>query len=142
MLRCALFAVVLVGSAYGCECREPSVQAKRDSSDIIFRGTVIAFRESPARTDKGPTVRYTGRVAVFRVVRIWKGQVGQMLEMPEALETTACTGFSASLRTGEDLLVYARRIGSDYYTAICGFHKGAKSAKDFKRLGPGKGPRF
>src|SRR6185295_14606909 len=137
MLRRAVFAMLLVGSAYGCECSEPSVQAKRDDSDIVFRGTVTTFRESPPRTDKGPTVRYTGRIPVFNVVRIWKGEVGRTLEMPEALETTACTGFWTSLKEGEDLLVYARRIGSEYYTAICGFYKAGKS-KDLKKLGPGK----
>jgi hypothetical protein len=140
MLRHALSLVLAVGSVYGCDCREPSVEAKRDDSDIVFRGTIIAFRESPVRTDKGPTVRYTGRIAVFRVVRIWKGEVSQTLEMPEAMETTACTGFWTSLKMGEDLLIYASRIGSEYYTAICGYYKGAKSAKDLKKLGPGKDP--
>jgi|SRR5579863_3064934 len=139
MLRRALLAGLLAGSAYACECREPSVQAKRDGSDIVFRGTVIAFRESPIRADKGPMARYTGRIAIFRVVRVWKGEVSQTLEMPEALETTACIGFGNPLKTGEDLLVYASRIGSDYYTAICGLYKGAKS-KDLKKLGRGKEP--
>lgn len=116
------------------------MQAKRDSSDIVFRGTIIAFRESPARTDKALGVRYTGRIVVFHVTRVWKGEVGQTLDMPEALETTARTGFGPSLKTGEDLLIYASRIGPEYYTSICGFHKGAKGAKDLKKLGPGKDP--
>jgi len=141
MLQRAVFAMLLVGSAYGCECSEPSVQAKRHDSDIVFRGTVTAFRESTPSTDKGPPVRYTGRIAVFSVVRIWKGEVSRTFEMPEALETTACIGFWAFLKTGEDLLVYATRIGSEYYTAICGFYKAGKS-KDLKKLGPGKEPSF
>ena len=116
------------------------MQAKRDSSDIVFRGRITGFRESPPRTDRVPAVRYTGRIVVFHVVRIWKGEIGRALEMPEALETTACTGFWPSLKTGEDLLIYASRIGSEYYTSICGFHKAAKKAKDLKKLGPGKDP--
>jgi len=63
--------------------------------------------------------------------------------MPAILEEAACVGFWPSLmKGGEDLLVYASNHGgSNYITAICGFHKAAiDAARDFKALGPGKEP--
>jgi hypothetical protein len=44
-------------------------------------------------------------------------------------------------RVGSDLLVYAYHSGgADYYTGICGGHKLAVGAKDFKELGLGQNP--
>jgi hypothetical protein len=92
-------------------------------------------------------VRDTQKLAVFRVSRVWKGEVGETFEMPAVEETSACTGFWPKyLKVGSDLLVYARRFGSQYYTSICGSHKLArdannKDAKDFEVLGPGEVPQ-
>ena len=83
-------------------------------------------------------------MVVFKVTRVWKGDVGQEFEMPAIEETSACIGFWPSfLKVGEDLLVYASRFGgSEYKTAICGDQKLAKDAdNDFKTLGPARNLR-
>ena len=136
-----LLAVVC---CYACDCTEPTVQAKRDHAELIFRGTIVELRDSsgPDRISPG-LARDTKKTAVFKVTRVWKGQVGQTFEMPGIEETSGCIGFWPSfLKVGEDLLVYASRFGgSDHLTSICGGHKPAKDAeKDFKVLGPGKEP--
>jgi hypothetical protein len=143
------FTVTLfAGIAYACDCIEPSVQSKKEAAEVIFRGTIIALRDAAAATDlPSGWVHDTKKVAVFRVSRVWKGDVGETFEMPAVEETAACTGFwRPYLKVGADLLVYARRIGSEYYTGICGSHKLAtdarnKSAKDYKVLGSGAVPQ-
>ena len=80
---------------------------------------------------------------VFRVSRVWKGQVGQVFEMRAIEETAACWGFWPDfLKVAQDLLVYAKSFqGSEYLTSICGYHKPAKIAEeDLKILGSGKEP--
>lgn len=53
-----------------------------------------------------------------------------------------CIGFWPQyLKVGSDLIVYAKKQDSEYYTSICGFHKPAKDAKDLEELGPGEDPQ-
>lgn len=146
-LRLCLAIALVVATAYACDCMEPSVQDKKEYADVIFRGTIIELRDGKAATDlESGWVRDTGKMAVFRISQVWKGDVGETFEMPAVEETSACVGFWRDyLKVGADLLVYARRIRSGYYTSICGSHKPAKDAsgkdaKDFKVLGPGAAP--
>ncbi len=111
---------------------------------MVFRGTIIALRDSESAADLSGLFRFrdTKKIAVFHVNRIWKGDIGQTFEMPATEETSMCIGFVTSyLIVGNDLLVYASRYGSEYYTSICGFHKRGKDAKDLRELGPGQDPR-
>jgi hypothetical protein len=143
------FTIALVGGiAYACRCMDPGVEVKKENADVIFRGRIIELRDSKGATDLSPgRVRDTKKVAVFRVSRVWKGDVTETFEMPAVEETAACTGFWPTyLKVGSDLLVYARRIGSEYYTSICGSHKLVndardQAAKDFNVLGPGAMPQ-
>lgn len=134
-----------MGIAQACNCREPKVQFKKDHSDVVFRGTIIELRDS----DKAAGIsagwgRDTKKIAVFRVSRVWKGEVGQTFEMPAVEETSMCLGFwPNALMLGADLLIYADRsqvLGreDEYYTSICGFHKSARGSKDLRKLGPGE----
>ena len=135
------------GIAHACNCREPKVEFKKDHSDVVFRGTIIELRDS----DKAAGIsamwgRDTRKMAVFRVSRVWKGEVGQTFEMPAVEETSMCLGFLPdALMVGADLLIYADRVQvpgreSEYYTSICGFHKSARSAHDLRKLGRGEEP--
>jgi hypothetical protein len=140
-----LLALLVVGVSVGhaCDCREPSVRFKRDHAELIFRGIIVELRDS-SRGAVDITAGFahdTGKNVVFRVSRVWKGNVGQTFEMPGIEETSACTGFWPDyLRVGADLLVYALHLdGSQYITGICGGHKLAKDAKkDFRTLGRGR----
>ena len=138
--------LVTRGIAGACGCTEPSVQAKKDASEVIFQGTILELRNAGGVIPADPlqTLMNKGnRVAVFRVSRVWKGEVGKTFEMPALEETSMCIGFwPPYLKVGSDLLVYASRRASPYYTTnICGFHKLAKdAAKDIAELGPGREP--
>jgi hypothetical protein len=101
---------------------------------VVFRGTITALRNS----DSGE------RFVVFRVTRVWKGNVSEIFEMPAFEETTACLGFRPSfLSIGNELLVYASPEGSPpaYFTRGCTRTALAKNSKDFEKLGRGKTPR-
>jgi hypothetical protein len=136
----AIVATVAIVAA--CECTEPTVQVKKEHSDVVFRGTIIELRKAESGSPVPYGTRGTGKVAVFHVGRVWKGDVGTTFEMPAVEETSACRGFwPPYLVVGKELLIYAERRGSDYYTSICGFHKQATDAeKDLEELGPGAEP--
>jgi hypothetical protein len=144
-MKLSALLLLALGLCHACDCTEPSVEARRDRAELIFRGTIVELRDSFKSADIAPGfARDTRKTVVFRVSRVWKGQVGQTFEMPGIEETSACIGFWPDfLKVGEDLLVYASRYGgSGYRTSICGNHKRAKDAKkDFKTLGPGKEPQ-
>ena len=127
-----------------CDCREPSVPYKLQHADVVFRGTIIDLQPSyivrPAR--EWIFYRDLHKTVVFKVRRVWKGQVGEKFQMPAFAEIAACDGFESDLlKVGKDLLVYAFRREEGYITAICGQHKVARDAgKDFRELGPGHAP--
>jgi hypothetical protein len=136
--------VCAVGLAAACECREPSVEIKRDHAEIIFRGTIVDLRSSskPSGIFSG-FARDLNATVVFKVDRVWKGHVGHTFEMPAVEETSACIGFWPDyLKVGADLLVYATRFdGAQLMTGICGGHKLTKDAKrDLRVLGRGQEP--
>jgi hypothetical protein len=135
-----LLLVVLARTAFGCDCVAPSVRGAKKHAEVVFRGTIIGFR--------GSTVDDAGligpaKIAVFRVTRVWKGQVGPDFEMAAFAEGAACIGFWPSfLRVGNDLLVYAYQInGPPYITDICSRTQLASATKDFTQLGPGHEPK-
>ena len=77
---------------------------------MVFRGTIAELRDLP-----GSKLQ----VAVFRVSRVWKGDVGPTFEMPAMKEGVACIGFWPDyLKVGNDLLLYASRFpgGREYFT--------------------------
>jgi hypothetical protein len=141
-MRLPALLLLASGLCHACDCSEPSVRDKREDADIIFRGTIVELRDS---TKPLPSSFFQDekKTVVFRVSRVWKGQVGQSFEMPGITETSACIGFwPPFLNVGEDLLVFANRAGGEYFTRICGYHKRAKDAeRDFKTLGRGRKPQ-
>src|SRR5882762_7130859 len=98
LLRLCFTTLGVIGIAHACGCIEPSVQAKKEDADVIFRGTIIALRHAKAATDlSSGWVRDTKMMAVFSVSRVWKGDVGETFEMPAVEETAACIGFWPTL---------------------------------------------
>jgi hypothetical protein len=119
--------------ALGCSCGGLSVNQAKKDAEVVFRGTITDIS--------------AGKV-VFRVDRVWKGNVGRTFDMPEFIEGAACLGFHGwMLKAGNDLLVYASRLhrssdDEDYFTSICTrTNLSSDAGEDFKKLGKGKPPR-
>ena len=143
-MRTLALVAISVCATYGCSCGEPTVEIAKDDAEIIFRGTITAFRPADKPSELGRMVQDTKRMAVFQVTRVWKGEVGQTFEMPAVEETTMCWGFwPPFLKVGTDLLVYARRFngGTQFVTSICNRTQLAQNSKDFNELGPGQEPK-
>jgi hypothetical protein len=131
---------------YACDCSDPSLQEISARADVIFRGTIVALRPSTGTQGFGDTFD-TGKIAVFHVVRVWKGKLGPTFEMPAVEETSACWGFWPSLlKVGNDLLVFAFRIPNEttgtflFETTICSRTAPAKGNRDLEELGAGSEP--
>ena len=146
VLKLSALLLLALHLCQACDCFEPSVQAKQDHAELILGGTIVELRDSSQSVGiSSDFARNTKKIVVFRVSRVWKGNVGRTFEMPGIEETSACIGFWPDfLKVGEDLLVYASRFGgSQYVTSIRRNHKPAKDAgKDFRTLGPGGWPSF
>jgi hypothetical protein len=140
-VRILTLALASLGVAHACECSDPTVLVAKQRATVVFRGTITALRP----TGKRPAFDGdTGKIAVFRVSRVWKGEVGQTLEMPAAEEAGGCWGFAPQfLKLGAELIVYARRLaGMEYETNVCSRTQFVKyAAEDFKELGPGEEPK-
>ena len=134
LLKLMLVVAISSGFACACTCDAPGVSSARRHADVVFRGTITQFRDS----GKG------WRILVFKVSRVWKGDVHDTFEMPAIEEGAACFGFAPRLIRGwNELLVYAYRIkpDSDYITDICSRTALAAETTDYKQLGPGRRPK-
>lgn len=145
-MRVLILAVISISVTLGCSCQAPPVEVAKERAEIIFRGSIIKFRPSAKPSELAGLGKDTKRIAVFRVERVWKGEVGQSFEMSAVEETAACWGFWPSfLKVGNDLLVFAARFqgGTEYVTNICSRTRLAKDANDdLKRLGIGEPPKI
>ena len=132
MLR--LFALLAwVGPlAFACDCvTVPAREAKRISA-IVFRGTVTGFQG-------------TGfdRLVIFRVSRVWKGNIGASFAML-GVEGDSCLSFPPGLlQIGTEFIVYGQKPDpsrNEYVPLACNTLP-VRNTKDLASLGPGKPPR-
>lgn len=142
---CVLGSTTIVDYAHACSCIPVTVSELMESADIIFRGTIIDVHDVQTGVGTEIGMGVGRRVVLFRVKRVWKGDVGEILEIP-AIENPSgiCWGFPKGLlAVGNELLVYARRQdgSEDYITNICSHTSLATRTKDFQELGRGKAPR-
>ena len=144
----ALMWTLSIVVTFACDCSDPPLKDVRARADVAFRGTIIAISPSTNRPDLGYG-HDTQKNAVFRVTRVWKGELGTTLEMPAIEETSACWGFSPQLlKVGSDLVIFAFRMpaGDDgtflFVTSICSRTRFAKDNKDLDELGAGHEPRI
>lgn len=129
-----LLMLPFAGTCTACTCA-PSIpgqenlktQADFKASDIVFRGELIAHR---------------GRVAIFRVHELWKGNLGSEVKLEwRRGDGGDCNGFwPDDLKVGNNLLVFARKgHGGVYRTSICLPTMLASKAQELLgELGPGK----
>lgn len=147
MLRLLIVLAMSASLAFACECRGLTVKEASAGAEVIFRGTIMSFRDSSVDFGVPGMLKSTKKLVVFQVARVWKGEVGETFEKPAVAETTACIGFWPSfLKEGTDLMVYASREPAitgnrEYYTSICTRTGLAIKSKDFRQLGTGKLPR-
>ena len=135
--------LTLVGAAYACSCIPVTASELMRHADVVFLGTIIDLHD--VHTAVPGVLRTNKRVVVFRVSRVWKGDLGQVIELP-AIEQSGsmCIGFPTGLLSvGNELLVYANRepVTHDYVTSICSHTALAKQTRDLQELGQGKLPR-
>jgi hypothetical protein len=137
------FALISAGVVNACECSDPTVQGAKQRAAVVFRGTLIALHPTNKRIGfERPGA--TPKMAVFRVDRVWKGDVASTFEMPAIPEAGGCWGFAPDfIRVGAELLVYAFRSEGEYFTCVCCRTRFVKyAATDFKELGPGEEPKL
>ena len=108
MLAARLLAILAtsITAAYGCSCDDTTVKDAAKRATVIFSGTITALKPS-GKPYKFRRHSGTEKIAVFRVTRVWKGEVGRTFEMPAMLEEADCWGFAAPefIKPGAELLV-------------------------------------
>ena len=143
-VKIAIVFLVLVQMAQASFCRPVSASEALGKADIVFRGTIIDIH-NPQNDPLTIVIQHPPRRVVFRVNRVWKGEIGETFEMPAIENPGGITiGFSRGLLVvGNDLLVYAYRIRgtADYTTDICTRTTLASDADDFRELGRGTAPQ-
>jgi hypothetical protein len=147
-LTLAVVWALSVSVVSACTCKAPGVREAKALADVVFRGKIIALRDS---TEPSLSRADTHKIAVFRVTRVWKGEVEPAFQMPAYEETSACWGFwPRLLKVGNELLVYAKRLDGGtpgafiFITSICSRTALIENDKDLEKLGdgyePGKSP--
>ena len=130
MLWRLLLAFSVLGSlASACTCYALPAKTAKEVSEIVFRGTVVMEHEGK-----------WGRVAVFRVSRVWKGQVPETLELP-VFQIGCGIGFQSPVEIGQEWLVFAGRLASadnDFVPGGCTTQLANNAQKLLKDLGPGR----
>jgi len=136
MVRLALVLFASTCLFAQCDDIEVSTKEAKHFSEVVFQSTVEGFKGSGA-----------DRTVIFRVSRVWKGQVGPTFEMP-AIETEGglCTAFwKGLLAVGNELVVYASRpylsAGIKDLLPIRSKTTLASRAKDISALGRGHKPK-
>src|SRR5579871_645516 len=134
-VRFLLVLLTSTGLLAQCDDIEVSAREAKRFSELVFQGTVERFGGFG-----------TDRTVIFRVSRVWKGQVGPTFEMP-ALETDGgfCSAFWRGLLVmGNELVVYASRFRpakQEEYLPLRGKTTLASLAKDISQLGRGHRPK-
>jgi hypothetical protein len=136
-LRFIVLLLLLISSlrtGTACTCAPPipgeedrGIRSQIDSSDIVFRGEIVAHKDG---------------AAVFRVHEQWKGNLRSYVRVEwRRGDLGDCIGFwPDDLKVGNELIVFADK-GRDgiYRTSICrptGF--ASKAGRVLDVLGPGK----
>ena len=133
-MKALILGLLMASVAVACDCVELPAKVAKASAEIVFRGTVTSLRDS----GKGYPM------AVFRVARVWKGNVPETYEMAARKELFGCIGFVAPVEIGSEFLVYAgridRSIGSEYIPQPCQTKLTKDAEGQLRALGRGRSP--
>jgi len=145
LMRLSVVLCLSSALSFACSCSPPITAGMASlNANVVFRGTIAALR-NVAEVSPNGGARYTRRIAVFRVSRVWKGRVGPIVEMTVPEEIMPCMGSEPSyFKVGNDLLVYAKGSPktSQYVMDSCSRSALAQNAKDdMNELGLGAEPK-
>lgn len=131
---CALVAGLLVTNL-GMACTSVALPVKYEKkhATAVFRGVICEYHDSGEGY----------KIAVFQVSRVWKGQVGPVVELSTfpGYSDAPCRVFSTTLwNVGTELLVFARKGKGQHY--LIGYWAGTRAPhdEDLHELGPGTPP--
>lgn len=111
LIRLPLIIVVAffcTTSALACTCADLTVTQQRENANAVFSGTVVQKTRSDA-------VEKDGVKITFKVGRVWKGEVGQ--------EINVFTGATGDLYPFENLCAPPFRVGQNYIVFALGSDK-------------------
>ena len=139
-------AVFTLGSsAWACSCLPPAPPKEDlEEADAVFLGVVerneVAGPSSKADME-GATgygkwrLDYSGKVATFRVITVWKGVPAETIRVETDFHGTMC-GYN--FEVGFEYLVYAHESDGTLHTTICSRTRFRHDAgEDLQALGPG-----
>jgi len=133
LLQLVMLFFVSLELTYAMQCDCASGPEDKRGAEIVFRGKVVAFHEFAKDS----------RVVVFRVIRVFNGDLTETFEMPALENGVACFGFNPGmLRIGNELLVYASSFGSKRPADLsvrCATKLWSET-NDVRKLGRGKKP--
>lgn len=121
----AVFAVTAAPAAMACTCAMPEADRLLQSSDLVFRGTVI---------DAG--LRIFGKAtSTFRVEQVWKGAPANTVRVRARIQSAAC---GIAFKRKKTYLVFARKHEGKFWTTSCSaFGAGRSQRKIEADLGGG-----
>ena len=134
----SLLGLSQAGDAQACTCRpSPPPTTALGESDAVFAGRVVEVSrgEDPMAALTAPMAALTAK---FAVSTVWKGEVGETVEVRTPLNSAACgVGFEA----GEEWLVYANEQEGVLNATLCSRTSPLRAAtEDLAALGPGSEP--
>ena len=135
ILRLATLLCFAAGVGFACDCIKARAREAKRWSEVVFRGTVVAFRDSD-----NPHI--IGRMVIFRVNRVWKGPVTKEFETVGWVGDSCEAYYPGVLKIGSELLVFAHRFPPyrEYFPVACNTEPVRDAAKDIQELGPGNQP--
>lgn len=131
------FILLTFGSslAYACSCGDPSLRQKFRSSDAVFVGKVIEFKDRPDFKSVEELNEFFYEV-IFKVEKQWKGERRSEIKAFADFDTPG-TCNDLDLSVGKRILVFApREHGELLIYRDCGPNRSADHARDeIKKLG-------
>ena len=128
LTTCVLLLFVGIQPVFACECIPSSSQAKIDSADVVFDGTVIYVNTNWMSGG----MKYT-----FQVHESWKRRTDTVMVINSGFATTDC-GYT--FEEGQRYLVFARKKFS-FKTDLCAGNTLISDAEKYlAKLGQGQKP--
>lgn len=129
-----IFLTFSTSLAYSCSCDIASQRQEFRSSDAVFVGEVLEFKER-AGTETNENLIFFPYQVTFKVEKQWKGKRQSQIIALTDLGIGQCGGFD--LPVGEHFLIYAHRKSGQltFWRACTRSRKADKVKGEIKNLG-------